>query len=222
MSQCTVGILPAGTANDFATACQIPTNDAGAALRTAAEAPIAKIDIGRVNDRLFVNATSGGYGAEVTATAPPELKNTLGGFAYLVNGLLHVPEIRSRRAHVRAPKFQWEGDMIGFSVANGRQAGGGFQIAPSATVDDGLLDLVVFPEVQKGGWSGLLTDLLSKAEEEELEYLVSRRAPWFEIEVEEAIHFNIDGEPLEATSLHFDILEKKARFCLPLSDLWTP
>lgn len=222
LGHCGIGILPAGTANDFATACGIPTNNPGAALRLAAELPLVEIDVGRVNDRFFVNAASGGYGAEVTATAPPELKKALGGFAYLVNGLVHVPEITPRQTRVRAPGLDWNGGMIGFSVGNGRLAGGGFEVAPNAKVDDGLLDLILFPEVKEGGWSGLVTDLIGKSDDTDFAYLVSHQAPWFEITVEETIHFNVDGEPLEAETLRFDVVRKAARFCLPKSDMWTP
>lgn len=215
------GILPAGTANDFATACGIPTDDPGAALRLTAETPLVEIDVGRVNGRLFVNAASGGYGAEVTASAPPKLKQTLGGFAYLVNGLLHVPDITPRSTHVRARDFEWEGGMIGFSIGNGRLAGGGFEIAPGAKVDDGLLDLILFPEVQEGGWSGLVADVIGNTKDGDFTYLINHQSPWFEIAVEESIHFNVDGEPHEATNLHFDVLNRQTRFCLPTSDIWT-
>lgn len=51
--------------------------------------------------------------------------------------------------------------MIGFTVGNGRLAGGGFEVAPNAMIDDGLLDLLLFPEVEKSG----IHDIRRPAEE---------------------------------------------------------
>lgn len=213
--RCAIGVLPSGTANDFATAAEIPLDDPTGALQLAAEGSVTPIDVGRVNDRLFVNAASGGFGAEVTATTPPAMKKTLGGFAYLVKGLIHVPELEGKHARVRAPGLDWDGKMVGFTVGNGRLAGGGFKVAPNAVLDDGLLDLTLFPEVSEGGWTGLVGDLLRTPDDEGYEYLVTCQAPWFEVTVEEELQLNRDGEPFRATELRFDVLENRARFCLP-------
>src|SRR5262249_53730094 len=57
-ARCPVGVLPLGTANDFATACGIPADDLTAALLLAAEGTPTPIDLGRVNGRVFVNVAS--------------------------------------------------------------------------------------------------------------------------------------------------------------------
>ena len=62
-----LAVVPYGTANDFATGIGIPKGDPLAALQLAATGDATPIDIGRVNGRIFVNVTSGGFGAEVTA-----------------------------------------------------------------------------------------------------------------------------------------------------------
>lgn len=219
LDRCAVGVVPKGTANDFATACGIPLNDPLKALKLAVEVPLTRIDIGCVNDRFFINAASGGYGAEITATTPPNMKKMLGGFAYLVNGLMHIPELEGKHTRVTAPGFAWEGKMVGFTVANGRLAGGGFRVAPHALLDDGLLDLTLFPEVEEGGWAGVVGDLLASEEEGVHEYLVTCRASRFEMTVQEALHVNLDGEPFQDTVFRFNVLEKQALVCLPPTSL---
>jgi lipid kinase YegS len=82
-----LGILPLGTANDFATACGIPS-DPVAALQLAVEGRAVPADVGRCNEAVFVNVASGGFGAEITADTPVALKNFLGGGAYTLMGLL--------------------------------------------------------------------------------------------------------------------------------------
>ena len=72
-----LGILPLGTANDFATSCGIP-KDLTAALQLAVSASPVPVDVGRANDRYFMNVASGGFGAAVTASTPREVKRLLG------------------------------------------------------------------------------------------------------------------------------------------------
>ena len=66
----TMGILPLGTANDFARGCGLPTRDLNECLEIACTAEPWKTDVGRAGSSCFINVTSGGFGAEITATTP--------------------------------------------------------------------------------------------------------------------------------------------------------
>ncbi|HSC80227.1 MAG TPA: YegS/Rv2252/BmrU family lipid kinase, partial [Chitinolyticbacter sp.] len=81
-----LGILPMGTANDFARGCGIPL-EIPAALDLALTAPPHAIDAVRVNDRAFLNMATGGFGTQLTVETPEEQKALLGGLAYLLTGL---------------------------------------------------------------------------------------------------------------------------------------
>ena len=65
-----IGILPLGTANDLAHACGIPL-DPAEALRLVTDGHPQPIDVGRVQDRVFVNVATGGFGTQVTLETPP-------------------------------------------------------------------------------------------------------------------------------------------------------
>lgn len=212
---CAVAVLPLGTANDFATACEIHPNDVPAALNLAAEAAVTPIDLGRVNGRVFVNAASGGFGAEVTAGTPDGLKTVLGGFAYLVNGLATATDVMRYQARFRAPEFEWEGSLVAFSVANGRLAGGGFSIAPEALLNDGLLDVVLIPELSLGVLADVIGGALNPSPDGLYEHLVTCRVPWFELTVSESMPVNLDGETIRDDVFRFDVLRGHALFCLP-------
>src|SRR5262249_50443210 len=67
-----LGVVPLGTANDFATGCDIP-RDPEKALALCMEGDAVPIDVGKANDHWFLNAASAGFGAEVTATTSPDL-----------------------------------------------------------------------------------------------------------------------------------------------------
>ena len=68
-----LGVVPLGTANDFAAGCGIP-RDPEQALALCLEGQRVPIDVGKANEHWFLNAASVGFGAAVTATTPPELK----------------------------------------------------------------------------------------------------------------------------------------------------
>lgn len=210
-----LGVLPLGTGNDFATACGIPSDDPVAALRLALYAEPQRIDLGRFGDHFFINAASGGFGAEVTAETSERAKKIFGRFAYLLTGLLRMTQVAALPARVTTPSLSWEGDLLGFIVANGRSAGGGFQLTPTAMLNDGVFDVVLFPDLPPGELADLLTTFLNTPEANDFEQLITCRAPWIEIEAETTFHLNLDGEPCPGTSFRFEVAERYLPICLP-------
>lgn len=212
---CALGVLPYGTANDFAAACGVPLQDPLAALQLIAAGPPVMIDVGRVNDRLFINVASGGYAAQVTTETRPEAKQILGPFAYFLTGLASVTEVVARPTRLTAPDFHWEGEILGITVGNGRQAGGGFRVAPDALLDDGLLDVMIIPNV---GWSELASlahDLMHLDDRLTSEHLIYHQCPWLQIDAPEGLQVNVDGEPLYGSSFRFEALARRLPCCLP-------
>ncbi len=211
---CALGVLPLGTANDFATTCGIPTADLLDALMLIAEGTPAPIDVGRLGQRAFINVASGGFGAQVTVETPQELKRMLGAAAYFLTGLRHVTDLQACHASLAAPEFTWEGAFYALAVGNGRQAGGGFQICPRALLDDGLLDVVVIPSMPRALLLTLLDDL-RRATHLEDRHIVYRRVPVLRIESDEQLQVNLDGEPIRGDSFFFETLPRRIPFFLP-------
>lgn len=202
-AKCALGIIPFGTANDFALGCGIPV-DPAAALELATTAEPAWIDVGKVNGRYFLNCATGGYGAQVTADTPPEMKRILGGFAYLVTGVASMTSLAPRAIRLKAPRLTWEGNVLGLVVANGRQSGGGLQIAPNGLLDDGLLDLLIIPESPLSELLGLLGELSRLGGENDFVQIVHRQIPWVEVEAPDGLHVNVDGEPIQGEYFRFE------------------
>src|SRR5437016_14045998 len=105
------------------------------------EGKAAPIDIGKANEHWFLNAASIGFGAEITATTPPELKNLLGPAAYAVMGAVLAMNVHHYRGKLTLPDREIAGSGPVAIIGNGRQAGGGVQVTPRAPFDAGLLDL---------------------------------------------------------------------------------
>src|SRR5215510_14976685 len=141
-----LGIVPLGSANDFANGCGIP-RDPKKALALCMKGQAAPIDVGKANDHWFINAASSGFGAEVTATTSPELKRLLGPAAYTVMGAILAINFHHYEGKLILPDRELTRSGPVAIVGNGRQTGGGLQVAPRACIDDGLLDVLVVRQI---------------------------------------------------------------------------
>jgi lipid kinase YegS len=207
-----LGIVPLGTANDFATGCGIPRDPAKAlALGMGGEA--VPIDIGKANEHWFINAASSGFGAQITATTSPELKRLLGPAAYTVMGAILAINLHHYQGRLRLPDREITGSGPVAIVGNGRQTGGGIQVAPHARIDDGLLDVLVVRQISP-------TALLAAARElQQLPpdgaYISYWQTPWLEVHAEEAIPVNLDGEPLSFSTVRYEAVPKAIQLIVP-------
>ncbi|QCT22070.1 lipid kinase YegS [Jejubacter calystegiae] len=195
-----LGIVPLGTANDFATSAGIPL-EADKALQLALVGRPSAIDLVGVNDKAwFINMATGGFGTRITTETPEKLKAALGGVSYFIHGLLRMDTLKPDRCEIRGENFHWQGDALAIGIGNGRQAGGGQQLCPEALINDGLLQLRIFTGEE------LLPALLSTlGKPEENPNIIDGASSWFEIEAPHDITFNLDGEPLTGRSFRIDV-----------------
>lgn len=192
---CTFGILPLGTANDFARSNAIPVDDLTAALRLVVTSPAHAIDVGDLNGRVFINLVSGGFGSRVTVETDPDLKRRLGGLAYVVTGVTRFRELSANRGRFRAEGFEWEGSFLALAIGNGRQAGGGIVLCPEAKLDDGLLDLTILPELVGDARLDAFSLLLRQGAAAVDALQIKTRSRWIEFDSQDKLHINLDGEP---------------------------
>ena len=195
---CSLGVLPLGTANDFANAANVPIKDLTAALRLAATAPSRSIDVGFVDGRLFVNLVSGGFGSRVTVETNPKLKQRLGGLAYAITGVSHFAELSDNHGTFRAEDLSWKGRFLAVAIGNGRQAGGGIPLCPNALIDDGLLDLTILPTMDRAARLDAFSDLLREGAQAIRAKLITTRSSWIKYESDHGLNINLDGEPIVA------------------------
>jgi lipid kinase YegS len=207
-----LGVVPLGTANDFATGCGIP-RDPEQALALCIEGTEVAIDVGKANEHWFLNAASIGFGAEITATTPPELKRVLGPAAYAVMGAILAMNFHHYRGRLTLPDREITASGPVAIVGNGRQAGGGLQVTPRARVDDGLLDVLTVRDIPT------LALLAAARELQELspdgEYINYWQTPWAEVHTEEAIPVNLDGEPMQFSSVRYEVVPRAIRLIVP-------
>ncbi len=133
-----MSIIPAGTANDFATMLGIPHNPRNAALH-ALRSPIRKVDCGVVNGEYFVNIFSFGTLTTTSQHTPNKMKRRFGRLAYFFEGLREFINLRPLPLCVKSDSEEFSADVIMALVFNGCTAGR-FPLARTSRPDDGLFD----------------------------------------------------------------------------------
>ena len=209
-----LGVVPLGTANDFARSAGIPL-DPREALKLVVERPSTPVDLGRVGDRVFLNVATGGFGTQVTVETPETMKKTLGGVAYLVTGLTRYSSIRPARARFTGPDFEWAGKFLVLAIGNGRRAGGGHVLCPEAKIDDGLLDVSILPDAEDVDVGQALGSLLRDGFDALERVVVRARLSDLEIEADDDVLINLDGEPVSGNRFRVEVLARRAKLHLP-------
>ncbi|WP_409306703.1 lipid kinase YegS [Pectobacterium sp. B1J-3] len=205
-----LGIIPLGTANDFATSCQIPLAP-HQALILAIKGRATAIDMAKVNDKhYFINMATGGFATRITSETPAKMKSALGGASYVLHALFRMDMLQAERCEIRGPGFNWSGDTMVIAIGNGRQAGGGQVLCPDALINDGFLELSVLSAQE------LLPNMLQAwFTGSENQNMISATLPWLEIIAPDEMTFNLDGEPLKSTHFHIEILPAAIQCRLP-------
>ena len=188
-----LGILPLGSANDFAHGLNLPMTPL-AALELALTGSVRQVDIGKLDDEAFINVASGGFGAEITTSTPVALKRLLGGGAYSLMGMLKAWNYQPFEGHIRWPEGEARVPLFMLAIGNGCQAGGGQRLAPSAKLDDGLFELLFVRHFNSLGELKRIIDELENLTQDG-EFVRYLRVPWVEFDSDGAFPLNLDGEP---------------------------
>ena len=208
------GILPLGTANDLARSAAIPL-DLTAALEVVVSRPATSIDVGRIGDRMFLNVATGGFGTQITVETPENMKKALGAAAYLLTGLTRFTSISPVSASFRGPDFVWEGAFLVLAIGNGRQAGGGQMLCKDAVISDGLLDVKILPVVPEQDFQSAALSFIREGMAAVERIAVSTRLNRLEIEAEDDIFINLDGEPISGRRFLIEAMPGAIRMHLP-------
>lgn len=187
-----IAILPVGTANDFAKFLDMPS-DVEEACEQILNSKEKYIDIGKMNDKYFINVASTGLFTDVSQKTDLNLKNTMGKLAYYLKGLESLPNFKKIKIKVKSEQCNFYGDMILMLVFNGQTAGN-LKMAYKAKIDDGLLDVII---IKAGMLKDLITLFIKMLKGEHLEEgseLVYFKTDKLYIECNEDIVTDIDGE----------------------------
>src|SRR5579862_215595 len=212
-----LAVLPSGTGQDFGRTHGIPPSFDDA-VRVALDGETRTIDLGRVSfdggTRLFANVGSVGMSGAVARRANAMTK-ALGGRATFFYALAReFVAWRNTEVLVQLDTEERRGRMHDVIVANGRWHGGGMKLAPDASWNDGLFDVVLIGNVNKFDFVTTAPKLYSGGHVRHPKVEVLRSAS-VSVESPVSLPLEVEGEPVGATPARFDVVPGALRVRVP-------
>jgi len=143
-----LGVIPCGRGDDFARSIGVPI-DIEAASEVVARGSTRRIDVAKIGDTYYTCVASIGLDAEVNRFANEKVGFLTGKTAYIYAVLRTLSRYTPKRLRIVCGDHSYEGAVSFVAVANTPSYGGGMKIAPLASVDDGLLDVIIVENATK-------------------------------------------------------------------------
>lgn len=202
-----IGILPAGTANDFAYYFELPS-DLDLQLDVALGTKTTKADVGCVNNSCFINVCAMGALVDVSQKTDPNLKNALGSLAYYLTAVTELPQVHPIPVRLVTPEEVYDEQIYFMVVMNGESAGGFRKLSPQSSMNDGKLDVIAFRKMPIVEFGPLLFEVVNGRHPENKNVLCFQTEE-LTIESEEKLDTDIDGERGESLPLQFSVLRER-------------
>jgi diacylglycerol kinase (ATP) len=213
-SDAALAIVPAGTANLFATNLEIP-KEVRAAVAVGLEGHRRRVDVGQINGERFVVMAGAGLDAFMIRGADGSLKDRLGRGAYILTGVKNVSLPRvATRVDIDGDKW-FKGDASCVLVGNVGEVFGKVSAFPDARPDDGLLDIGVV--TAKGAWQWART--LAKTatgDAASSPFVETARGRSFDVRFADPIPYELDGGDRKKTRrLKIKVHHEALTVCVP-------
>jgi len=169
------------------------------------------IDAGRCNQKYFMNGVGIGFEGSVAKSLSGKNKTKTGKAAFMSTILRKVFFYSSKKYKTISDEYKVEGQSLLISVMNGHRAGGGFHIAPSSSIDDGLLDVVMVEKLhpfRRLRW----LPVIEKGKHLQLPFIKHFRTKKLIITSERQMDTHLDGEYYTAKRLEIEVLPAKYLF----------
>lgn len=186
----TLGVIPAGTANDFARALGMDSTILGAAHQIA-HGSVRRVDCGKANDKYFVNILSFGVLTTTSQHTSNIAKHLIGKLAYLRTGMIDLLDLHHIPLTLRYNGEVLKVDAAMFLAFNGNSAGQ-FKLAPKSNIEDGKLDILILDYDNRVRTCWNMMNYLINRESGAVRHLQCER---IELDCNIDEHTDIDGQP---------------------------
>ena len=199
-----LALIAAGTGNDFAKTAGCPATDVDATAKLVAEGVETSVDVGRIEDHFFLNITGFGFDAAVLEDIL-KIKWVKGEALYLYSALRQLTSYPGVDITVSsASKKRERVRHLMMVIANARNFGGKFLIAPNASLTDGLLDSVAILDAST--WRRVkLFAAVGKGKHESMDEVVIEQSPEFTVAFDRPPAYETDGEYRQARTAQLHV-----------------
>lgn len=202
---CPLALFPSGTANDFAQYFEVPKDVAGMT-EIALTDHYVNCDIGKANDKYFINVASFGNLVDISQRVNEQAKNVIGVLAYYIKGVEEISKLRTFDATVTIDGVEYKENIYFALIMNGRSAGGFRKLAPYSDVADGLLDVIIFKKCPILDLMPLAVQVLN-GEHPKSDYIQYVQGRHIYVHCEDVITSDLDGETGPELPMTIEVLQ---------------
>ena len=200
-----VGIIGSGTSNDFATYLKLDTEEY---FDRIAAGNTMKIDLGLTGEDYFINVASAGMVTSIAHEVNTRLKNVFGKMAYYVQGLKTLPQFKALDLRIKTDKEEIEEKAFLFLITNSSVVASFKNAAVQASVQDGLLDLIVIRQCNIAELMKLTAELMAGREMTDTKNVIYIQGTTFDISCDSELDSDLDGELGPKLPLHIEVVPK--------------
>ena len=208
----TLGIIPLGSGDDFATVLQIPRN-----FRKACDVILGgetrQVDVAAANGIRYLGVAGLGFDSVVAAHAQ-NVKYLRGSAVYLYSIFRVLPRFTPHRVQMRIDGVARDESIMFAVVGNSRQYGGGIRIVPAASIDDGVLDYCIVHQTSRFQLLKTLPRAYNGSHVRK-PFVETGRGREFFFDSERPLDVYADGEFVTRTPVKFELEKGKLRVCVP-------
>ena len=213
------GVIPHGSGNDFVR--NFTNTELFSNIDAQIDGETISLDLIKCNDMYCANMINIGFDCSVVKEAArlKKMKLVTPGLSYIGGVVVALFKKYGTKMKVVFDDGEVvDSTLLLTAIGNGRYCGGGFNSAPMALLDDGLMDVVAIKRVSRLTFIGLVTSYKKGtylSNDKALKYITYKRVPHFKMEFEEPIPICIDGEIKGARNIDFSVIRNGFNFVVP-------
>ena len=210
-----LAILPVGTINDFAQQLNIPKGIINFTKLLNVES-FKKIDLGKANDKYFVNVVGGGAFTNIPHIVPSDVKTSFGKYAYYLQAAFEIPGQLDKSYNIKytLDNKELEINTFLFLISNTSSVGGFKYLSPKAKCTDGLLDIMIIEKSSPADLLQIFTGILNgqHVNHGKVHYFQSEKVI---IQSDTNITLDIDGEVGDTTPVTVSSINQAIEILTP-------